>query len=91
MPIDVLVDLVALGTLVAFGIVSLAVLWRRYYQPGCGRNRVPLLIPLFMILGGAISLGCTYQQQTHWAAWAATGGKGAGWGGGGLGGGQGGC
>jgi amino acid transporter len=28
-PIDALVDLVALGTLVAFGVVSLGVLWRR--------------------------------------------------------------
>jgi hypothetical protein len=47
----------------------------RYYQPGCGRNRLPLIIPLFMVLGGSVALGCSYQQRTHWGVWAAMGGE----------------
>lgn len=74
-PIDILVDLVSLGTLMAFAVVSLGVTWRRYYQPGCGRPKAPLVVALFCVLGGAVILGCSFKMDTHYAVWIVGGGE----------------
>jgi APA family basic amino acid/polyamine antiporter len=50
-PLDVLLDLVNIGTLFAFAIVCAGVIWLRYRRPELSRPfRVPF-VPLFPILG----------------------------------------
>jgi len=50
-PLDVLLDLVNIGTLFAFSIVCAGVMWLRYHRPEIPRPfRVPF-VPLFPILG----------------------------------------
>ncbi len=50
-PLDVLLDLVNIGTLSAFAIVCAGVLWLRYSQPDLPRPFRSPLVPLFPILG----------------------------------------
>ena len=56
-PIDILADLVSLGTLMAFGIICFSVLYLRYKEPGLERAFKVPFFPVTPILG---VLACGY-------------------------------
>jgi APA family basic amino acid/polyamine antiporter len=56
-PLDVLADLTSMGTLVAFGVVSLAVIVERQRQPDTPR---PFRVPFYPIVPALSVLACLY-------------------------------
>lgn len=56
-PLDVLTNLTSMGTLVAFGVVSVAVIVLRYRQPDAPRG---FKVPLFPVLPAISVLACLY-------------------------------
>jgi APA family basic amino acid/polyamine antiporter len=56
-PLDILTNLTSMGTLVAFGVVSVAVIVLRYRQPDTPRG---FKVPLFPVLPALSVLACLY-------------------------------
>ena len=70
-PLSTLSGLVALGTLVAFLMVCLGVIWRRLHKPSQGQSALPAAAPLTLLTLAAAALGVTYQLETHYGVWIA--------------------
>lgn len=63
--ISILSSLVSMGTLFALGLVSLAVIVRRYYKPGQGDSAKPVAIRVGVLLFGAFFQGVAFASRWH--------------------------
>ncbi|KAF6257134.1 amino acid permease-domain-containing protein [Scenedesmus sp. NREL 46B-D3] len=65
-PLEVLADLVSMGTLFAFGIVTLSVAVRARYVTGAGIPKWRLVVPCALVVIGSCMIGFSYYYQAHW-------------------------
>ncbi|CAG9462064.1 unnamed protein product [Pedinophyceae sp. YPF-701] len=66
--IEVLAELVSVGTLFVFFCVSGGVLMRRYHDPKGDAAPTPVLLRLFAITGLGAGLSATFQTRQHWSS-----------------------
>ena len=67
MPLDYLIDVVSIGTLTAFIVVSLGVIILRYREPDLPRS---FTVPGFPVTPILSILACTYILiSLHWYTW----------------------
>lgn len=66
-PLEVLADLVSMGTLFAFAIVDLSVAVRARYQSGKGIPKWRLIVPCGLVVIGSCMIGFSYSYKAHWA------------------------
>lgn len=68
-PLEVLADLVSMGTLFAFTIVDLSVAVRARYAPDRNINKLRLIVPSALVVAGSCILGFGYYYKVHYAAY----------------------
>lgn len=66
--IEILSKLVSVGTLFVLGLVSLAVLVRRYHQRDAGASAWPLTIRILMLVIFAVLEGLSFSNEWHTAS-----------------------
>ncbi|KAI8467780.1 MAG: amino acid permease-domain-containing protein [Monoraphidium minutum] len=67
-PLEVLADLVSMGTLFAFTVVDLSVAVRARYRPGSGLHKGRIIAPCALVIAGACVVAFTYNYRVHWGA-----------------------
>lgn len=73
-PLEVLADLVSMGTLVAFTVVDLSVAVRMRYAPGSGTNKLRVIVPSALVIVGSCLVAFPYYYKAHWGIMVAGGG-----------------
>lgn len=72
-PLIVLADLVSMGTLVAFTVVTLSVAVRGRYVTDKGIPKWRLLVPSFLVVAGSCLIGFPFYYRVHWGIYVAGG------------------
>ncbi|WIA40660.1 hypothetical protein OEZ86_004366 [Tetradesmus obliquus] len=65
-PLEVLANLVSMGTLFAFGVVTISVAVRARYVTGNGTPKWRLIVPCALVVIGSCLVGFPYFYQAHW-------------------------
>jgi len=65
-PLDILADLVSMGTLFAFTIVTISVAVRKRYMSGKGTPKWRLIVPSLIVVAGSIIIAVPFYYRAHW-------------------------
>lgn len=65
-PLEILADLVSMGTLVAFSVVTMSVAVRARYIPGKGIPKWRLLVPCALVVAGSILIAFPFYYKAHY-------------------------